>query len=158
MNIKGMEECMRFPAEIKETLAFQMHRVHSVLFRVANRLINEAAIPIKMEQLPVFLCIHTEGFVSQQEIADLVGRDKSSIQRTVVALESKGLIHISQDKKDKRKNILRTTEAGVLLAQQIKEIIEKVEEEIFVAFDSDDRRNTINSIKETADKLEAIKN
>lgn len=147
-----------FFSEMNDTLIFQMHRIHTVMFRVANGLIQEAAVPVKMEQLPILMCIFNCGSVSQQEVADIVHRDKSSVQRTVVVLEKKGLITITQDKKDKRKNILRTTETGNFVALQIKDIVRNVEAEIFSAFNSEDKINTINSIKETADKLELLQN
>ncbi len=145
-----------FFSEMTDSLIFQMHRIHCVMFRVANGLIHEASVPVKMEQLPILICIYNCGSVSQQEIANMVHRDKSSVQRTVVALGKKGLITIAQDKKDKRKNILRTTETGTFVALQIKDIMKKVEEEIFSAFKSEDKLNTINTIKETADKLELL--
>jgi DNA-binding MarR family transcriptional regulator len=147
-----------FFSEMNDTLIFQMHRIHTVMFRVANSLIHEASVPVKMEQLPILMCIFNCGSVSQQEVADIVHRDKSSVQRTVVVLEKKGLITITQDKKDKRRNILRTTETGNFVALQIKDIVKKVEEEIFSAFNSEDKLNTINTIKETADKLELLQN
>lgn len=147
-----------FFSEMNDTLIFQMHRIHSVMFRVANSLIQEASVPVKMEQLPILMCIYNCGSVSQQEVADIVHRDKSSVQRTVVVLEKKGLITITQDKKDKRRNILRTTDTGNFVALQIKDIVKKVEEEIFSAFNSEDKVNTINTIKETADKLELLQN
>lgn len=145
-----------FFSEMRDTLVFQMHRIHTVMFRVANGLIQEASVPVKMEQLPILMSIYNCGSVSQQEVADIVHRDKSSVQRTVVVLEKKGLITVTQDPKDKRKNILRTTETGSFVALQIKDIIKKVEEEIFSAFNSEDKLNTINSIKQTADKLELL--
>lgn len=147
-----------FFSEMNDTLLFQMHRIHNLMFRVANGLIQEASVPVKMEQLPILICIYNCGSVSQQEVADMLHRDKSSIQRTVVVLEKKGLIYISPDTHDKRKNILRATVTGTFVAQQIKDIIKKVEEELFSAFDSEDKINTINSIKVTADKLELLKN
>lgn len=146
-----------FFSEMEDTLIFQMHRIHCVMFRVANRLIEEASVPVKMEQLPILMSIHSCGCISQQEIADMVHRDKSSVQRTVVVLEKKGLISIAPDKNDKRKNNLRTTKTGTFVALQIKDIMQKVEAEIFSAFNSEDKLNTISTIKETADKLEQLK-
>lgn len=146
----------RLFAGMSDTLIFQMHRIHCTMFKVANGLIKDIAVPVKIEQLPILMCIYNSGNVSQQEVADMVHRDKSSVQRTVVALHKKGLVNITQDGKDKRKNILCTTKAGTLLALQIKDIITGIEEYIFSAFASDDKRNTINAIRETADKLELM--
>ncbi|MFT4062481.1 MAG: MarR family transcriptional regulator [Edaphocola sp.] len=154
-GVEREEAWNAFFAEMHDTFFSQMHRIHSIMFRVSNRLIQEASVPVKMEQLPVFMTIFACGNVSQQEIADLLQRDKSSVQRTVVALEKKGLISINQDAKDKRKNILRSTAAGNFLGAQIKELMRKVEEEVFRAFDADEKKRVINSIKNAADKLES---
>ncbi len=143
--------------EMRDTLLFQMHRVHSVMFRVANTLIHEAAVPVKIEQLPVLMTVYDTGKVSQQEVADITSRDKSSIQRTITALKKKGLVQVSGDDSDKRKNILQTTDTGSFIAQQIKNIMKKIEDEIFTAFSSEDRLQTINTIKATADKLESLR-
>lgn len=143
--------------EMKNTLLFQMHRIHSVMFRVANSLIHEASVPVKIEQLPVLMTVYDSGRISQQEVADIISRDKSSIQRTITALQKKGLVSISDDITDKRKNILQTTETGTFVALQIKNIMKKIEEEIFTAFRSEDRLKTINTIKATADKLESLR-
>lgn len=144
----------KFFSEMKDSLLFQMHRIHSVMFRVANGLIQKAAVPVKIEQLPVLMTVFDFRKLSQQEVADIISRDKSSVQRTVVALQKKGLVQVNTDEKDKRKNILSTTETGTFVATQIRDIMRKVEEEIFAAFESKDRQNTINVIKSTADKLE----
>lgn len=143
--------------EMRDTLLFQMHRIHSVMFRVANSLIHDASVPVKIEQLPVLMTVYDSGKISQQEVADITGRDKSSIQRTIAALQKKGLVRISGDDTDKRRNILQTTDTGTFVAQQIKNIMKKIEEEIFTAFSSEDRLQTINTIKATADKLESLR-
>lgn len=143
--------------ELKNTLLFQMHRIHSVMFRVANNLIHEASVPVKIEQLPVLMTVYDSGRISQQEVADMISRDKSSIQRTITALHKKGLVRITGDEHDKRKNILQTTETGTFVALQIKSIMKKIEEELFTAFRSEDRLQTINTIKATADKLESLR-
>ena len=143
-------------AEMKDTLLFQMHRIHTIMFRVANRIMHEESVPAKMEQIPVLLCIYNGDNLSQQKVADIIHRDKSSVQRTVVALEKKGLIKIEQDTKDKRKNILKTTEAGDFIAAQLKNIMRKTENELFDTFQQSDKVTMIESMKEVADKLEHL--
>lgn len=144
-------------AEMKDTLLFQMHRIHTIMFRVANRIMHEESVPAKMEQIPVLMCIYNGDNLSQQKVADIIHRDKSSVQRTVVALEKKGLIKIDQDTKDKRKNILSTTEAGDFIAAQLKNIMRKTENELFDTFQQSDKVTMIESMKEVADKLEHLK-
>ncbi len=149
--------CNPFFTEFQDTLFFQMHRIHRVMFLVANKMIQEERMSVKMEQFPVFMSIFINAGISQQEIANNLQRDKSSVTRTVTALLKKGLIEVRQDSKDKRKKLLHTTEAGSRVGIKIKDIIRKVEQDIFSAFDSGDIKETIQSVKRTADKLEHMK-
>ncbi len=152
---KKVEETCFF-SELKDTLFFQMHRIHTIIFRVANRKIKEASVPVKMEQLPILMFVHLRGPISQQEIANALQRDKSSIQRTINALLKKGLIQVGKDPNDKRKKIVGVSTTGSFVSSQIKGIIRKVEEEMFTSFDAPEQSEMIASIAATADKLEAI--
>lgn len=141
---------------IKDTLFFQMHRIHIVMFRLANKYFIQEHFPIKSEQFPVLISIYKCGFCSQQEIADVICRDKSSVQRTILTLEKKGLVTITPSEKDKRKNVVSTTEEGKRVALKLKEVIRKVEEEIMEIFDAEIKVNHIQSLKVIADNLEQL--
>lgn len=145
-----------FFSELKDTLFFQMHRIHSIMFRVANRKIKDASVPVKMEQIPILVCANLCGPVSQQGIANALQRDKSSVQRTINALCKKGLLEISTDPNDKRKKIIVITATGSFVSNQIKSIMRNVEEEMFEAFDMQEKEDMIASIAGTATKLENI--
>ena len=141
---------------IKGTLFFQMHRINLIMFRLANKHLTAAAIPIKSEQIPVLICIYKGNKRSQQEVANMLHRDKSSIQRTVIVLQKKGLITVHPDKKDKRRNVLETTKKGKTIATKIASIIRDVEAEIIEVFDAEEALNNIQSLKNIADNLEQI--
>ena len=150
------EACDQFFDGIKDTLFFQMHRIHIVMYRLANKYFLEDNFPIKSEQFPVLISIYKCGNCSQQDIANLTCRDKSSVQRTILALEKKGLVTISQSETDKRKNLVSTTEEGTRIALKIKDVIRKVEEEIMEIFDAEIKLNHIHSLKVIADNLEQL--
>lgn len=150
------ESCDQFFDGIKDTLFFQMHRIHIVIFRLANKYFLEEEFPIKSEQFPVLISIYKCGNCSQQEIANHTCRDKSSVQRTILALQKKGLVTISPSKTDKRKNLVSTTEEGAKIALKLKNVIRKVEEEIMEIFDAEIKLNHIHSLKVIADNLEQL--
>jgi len=50
--------------------------------------------------------------MSQQEIANLLQKDKSGIQRTIKTLERDGYLRVQQDDIDRRKNLIQLTAAG----------------------------------------------
>lgn len=142
--------------EMEGTLTFQMRRIHNVVFKVANKMMQEEAIPLKVEQLPILMCVYSCESSSQQEIAAAVCRDKSSVMRTITMMEQKGLVSIAVNKDDKRRNDVRVTETGKFLAQQVMGILHKAENEIFSAFNQEDQTETINFMKETANKIELL--
>lgn len=141
---------------IKDTLFFQVHRIHMTIHRLANKYLIEEQFPIRSEQFPVLITIHTYKDISQQEIADLTNRDKSSVQRTILLLQKKGLVSVHQDKKDRRKNKIRTTNEGTEIAIRLGQIVQKVENEMAEIFNAELTRDHIQSLKIIADNLEQL--
>lgn len=140
--------------DLRDTLHFQMHRIHALMFRNGNHLMQKSDIPLQMEQLPVLMIICAKKDMSQQEVADILNRDKSSIQRTIVTMEKKGFVTVSQDAKDKRRNIVNSTKSGHALAVKLKNITKQIEKETMKAFSIEERDATIKTLKNIADRLE----
>jgi DNA-binding MarR family transcriptional regulator len=92
--------------------------LQAATYRMLKIFIRQEKIPLKVEQLPIMMCIYDHGVLCQQEIADAVFRDKSSVQRTVAKLEYYGFVEIRQNI-DKRKKSLVLSETGKAIAQKI---------------------------------------
>jgi DNA-binding MarR family transcriptional regulator len=92
--------------------------LQAATYKMLKIFIRQEKIPLKVEQLPVMMCIYDHGILCQQEIADAVFRDKSSVQRTVAKLEHYGFVEIRQNI-DKRKKSLVLSETGKAIAQKI---------------------------------------
>lgn len=102
----------------KQGLFIELVTLQAATYGMVKTFICREKIPIKMEQLPVVMCIYDHGILCQQEIADAVCRDKSSVQRTVARLECQGLVEIHRNK-DKRKKLLMLTKRGKEIAKKI---------------------------------------
>lgn len=144
----------RFFAEMKDTFFFQAQRIKRVIFRNAKQMFKEENINLKVDQFPILLTVHALEGMSQQEIADVTERDKSSAQRTLVSLEKNGLVKIVQDSTDKRKNLVYLTEEGKFIAKRIKILFKQAELQTFAVLSEDERNEALVHIKEIADKLE----
>jgi DNA-binding MarR family transcriptional regulator len=151
---KQQEIAEKFFAEMRDTFFFQLHRIQKAMFRRGNQIFHEAKVPLQLEQFPILLTAHAMEGLSQQEIADVTHRDKSSIQRTLITLEKKGLIKIEQDAGDKRRNLIFLTDAGKLLAEKIKQLMKQAEQETFAVLSQYERESAIANMKDIADKLE----
>lgn len=141
-----------------ESLIFQFHHLHNAMFRIANKKINASSIPIKMEQLPVLMTLYWLKEQSQQEVANHINRDKSSVLRTVLALEKKGLVMNKKDGTDKRRKVLALTDIGKFVAIQIIDLITEIENEIANALSERPKSELLDSLKKAGEQLDLLAN
>lgn len=117
--------------QLEKLIIFSVADLHKELFNKGNKAFVQEGFPIQVEQLPVLMCCYYRGAISQQEIADLSCRDKSSIQRTITYFVKHNLAEIVSDITDKRKNIVRLTENGNKLGQEIENRVIEMDKKIF---------------------------
>ncbi|MEN2398779.1 MarR family transcriptional regulator [Flavobacterium sp. MC2016-06] len=157
INVKTDSEnsMTSFSDEISDSFFFQIHRIKRTIFRRTNALMSEAGINLQLEQLPLIMILQRENR-SQRELSDLTMRDKSSILRSVNALEKKNLVAVVKDKSDKRKNIVSLTDEGNSLAKNIRLLMKKAEDEVLSVFSETERVDALVTIRGYADKLETL--
>jgi DNA-binding MarR family transcriptional regulator len=116
---------------------------------------NDAGITLQLEQLPLLMILQHKS-LSQRELSDKTMRDKSSILRSITALEKKNLVEVVKDKLDKRKNIVSLTNEGITLAKNIRTLMKKAEDEVMSVFTPNERLEALHAVRSYADKLEAL--
>ena|SRR6218665_1447706 len=141
--------------EISDSFFFQIHRIKRAIFRRTNALMTEEGITLQLEQLPLLMILNHKS-LSQRELSDKTMRDKSSILRSIIALEKKNLVEVVKDKTDKRKNIVSLTNEGMNLAKSIRSLMKRAEEEVMSVFTPKERIEALNAVRSYADKLEAL--
>jgi DNA-binding MarR family transcriptional regulator len=102
----------------KQSLIIELFTLQAATYGIMKIFIRQEKIPLKVEQLPVIMCIYDHGILCQQEIANAVFRDKSSVQRTVAKLAHQGLVEIRRNR-DKRKKSLVLSETGKAIVQKV---------------------------------------
>jgi MarR family transcriptional regulator for hemolysin len=104
------------------------------MFRAIRKCIkNQAEIKLKItrEQFKLLNTIsQNKEEVTQKDMADLIGKDKSTILRLIDSLESKELVRRVADTKDRRKNYLMVTKKGEELIKQYENIFSAIFEEL----------------------------
>lgn len=98
----------------------QVRKIFAMYHKMGSKLFAEKGVNIHIDQLPVIMTAFYKPGISQQEIANSVCRDKSSVNRTVKYLETAGYLQVSSNIKDKRQNKLQVTAKG-------KDEVEKIE-------------------------------
>ena len=119
-------------AEMGRFVVFNVNHVSHLFAKRTNRSLAKAGISIQLEQLPVLIVVNasTDGTLSQQDIANLLQKDKSGIQRSIRTLERDGYIRITSDHLDRRKNLVQMTPVGRMVVNQIMGTAKQLDEEI----------------------------
>ncbi|HEY0174831.1 MAG TPA: hypothetical protein VGC08_00545 [Pedobacter sp.] len=146
----------QFQGEISDSFFFQVHRMKKAIFRSSSQLMNEAGINLQMEQLPLIVILQKRIMLSQRELSDITLRDKSSILRSITALQKKGLVIIEQDSIDKRKNNISLSPDGISLATKIRLLMRQAETDVLSVFSEEERKIAFQTVKGYADKLEKL--
>jgi DNA-binding MarR family transcriptional regulator len=126
-------------------LMFRFFELHKNIANKINKHFNKDGFDLQVEQFPVLMIPFFRGTISQQEIADMCGRDKSSVLRSIVSLAAKNFLMTAQDPFDKRKKMVQLTKEGKVLAQTIAHEIIKLDGMVFSCL-SDIERTTFESL------------
>lgn len=94
--------------ELEKSIGFKINQTANKLNNKYNQLLQE--YDIAPEQRATLEIIKYEADVNQTKIANILGKDKTTISRTLNTLEKKGFITKSQ--KDKRTNLIEITPKG----------------------------------------------
>ncbi len=115
---------------------------------VINRKANEHGYAINMEQLQILMISYLTKGCIQQDLANILDKNKSAILRSVDVLERKGFITRLHSEKDKRINILQPTEQGILLALDLEKKMSEYEQELIENIDPQELEITIKVLKQ----------
>ena len=94
--------------ELEKSIGFKINQTANKLNNKYNQLLQ--SFDIAPEQRATLEIIKYEIDVTQTKIANILGKDKTTISRTLNSLENKGFIIKSQ--KDKRTNLIEITQKG----------------------------------------------
>ena len=97
------------------------------ILHAAKNFFADLGIDMPVESIKVLLVVYySNEDAIQQEIADAVKKDKSTILRLVDNLEEKNLVQRIVDPNDRRRNIIRVTEDGIGLINKINSKLEEL--------------------------------
>ncbi|MDP4208304.1 MAG: MarR family transcriptional regulator [Bacteroidota bacterium] len=128
------------------------------MFRVLKKRVNEQSdVALTIEQFGLLYLTHkVEQEAIQKDMAEIMGKDKSSILRMVDSLENKELVRRVVDKDDRRKNRLMVTKKGEKTLEQWLEIEVELDNELMEGIDQSDLDSfykVINHLEVKAEQL-----
>lgn len=94
---------------IENTVGYHIGRASRALSNRLNKQFTEAGVEVTAEQWSILVHLFEKDGLSQQEIADLAGKDKTSVTRLIHSIEKKQLIERIPDKLDRRSKRVHLT-------------------------------------------------
>jgi DNA-binding MarR family transcriptional regulator len=84
-------------------------------------MLRKMEVPLTPEQFMLIDLLWNQGEMSQQQLADLMQKDKNSVTKLVDAIEKKGFVTRRQNAQDRRSNTLVLTEKALHLKPEAKQ-------------------------------------
>lgn len=106
---------------LSKEITVELHLTGYKLKKYIAVMLRRHGVPLTPEQFMLIDLLWNHGEMSQQELADLMQKDKNSVTNLVDAIERKGFIVRCQNKNDRRSNTLVLTEKAELLKPGAKE-------------------------------------
>ena len=95
-----------------QSLAMLLDKSHRSLGINLQRIFKGCGFDITVEQWMILLVLWKQNGQTQQDIANIIGKDKGTISPQLDGLEKRYLIMRLQDKNDKRRNVVCLTQKG----------------------------------------------
>lgn len=114
-------------------------------------LIAEAGISLDRALFPLLVRIERRGPIGVVELADISGRDHTTVSRQVAKLESLGLVARRAGKSDKRMREAVVTKKGLAMTKALDKARERLAGPIFARWSAADRQNLARLLRRFAD-------
>ncbi len=116
-------------------------------------LMSEMSMPLERALLPLLVRIDRRGPIGVVELADVVGRDYTTVSRQVARLDELGLVVRRPGARDKRVREAEVTEAGREMADAVDRMREELVGELMADWTNAERRDLARLLKRMASDM-----
>ena len=120
--------------------------------------LQQNGINVTPEQYLVLDILWERQSLSQQNIADIIQKDKNSVTKIIDSLEKKNLVNRVVDKKDRRINKIELTQEGLALEKITTEVAINFMNDTIKGIDNPDLDNCVKVMLKLKDNLDNIDN
>ena len=106
---------------LSKELTVELHLTGCRLKQYIATMLRKMEVPLTPEQFMLIDLLWNQGEMSQQQLADLMQKDKNSVTKLVDAIERKGFVVRQQNAQDRRSNTLVLTEKALYLKPEAKQ-------------------------------------
>ncbi|MDR0680951.1 MAG: MarR family transcriptional regulator, partial [Dysgonamonadaceae bacterium] len=105
----------------KDNILFNLALTTKEVQRVFKRFVTDLSVDVPTEAIGILLAVNYKADLIQQEIAEILKKDKSAVLRHLDNLEQKNLVQRIVSPTDRRRNIIRITETGKQFIDEVND-------------------------------------
>ncbi|PKP00470.1 MAG: MarR family transcriptional regulator [Bacteroidetes bacterium HGW-Bacteroidetes-8] len=143
---------------LNKQVGVYLNLVHYQFKQYLNKIFHNRGFNLTPEQYLVIDTLWDEGVLSQQQIADIIIKDKNSVTKLIDALEKKGLVQRRTDEQDRRLNKIHLTEEALNIKDIITEIAIESTNTIFKNIPREDLEKFVSVLNKMSQNIYALNN
>jgi len=133
-----------------------LNLVHCQFKQYLNKIFQDHGFNLTPEQFLVMDTLWDDGVLSQQQIADIIIKDKNSVTKLIDALEKKGLVIRKTDEQDRRLNKIHLTEKALSLKESITIIALESTDRIIKDIPKEDLINFVKVLNKMSNNMSSL--
>lgn len=111
---------------------------------------------LKLSDWVMISFLHNFKHLTLNEIGEMIGMEKPNVTRTTQHLVSLNIIHVEQNKQDKRKKNIHFTEKGNELHDFARKEFNEYEEKIVNGISEEEIQNTLITLKKLKKNIKSL--
>lgn len=115
--------------------------------------LRKAQVPLTPEQFMLIDLLWNHGAMSQQQLADLMKKDKNSVTQLVDAIERKGFVVRQQNAQDRRSNTIVLTEKAMELRDEAKQKGISILDEMLDGISEEELHSFLSTLQKLNDNM-----
>jgi len=134
----------------EQLLFFLIRRISRGFRKRLNQSFAKAGYDVTTEQWRILRCLQNQDGQRQQDLADVVHKDKTCITRIIDSMEKRDLVVRIPDRLDRRQKLIYLTNKGKRLPEELMQIAQKTSLEVQQGIESehlDICRNVLTKIR-----------
>ena len=109
---------------VNNSLGYLLSTCNNQLIKLLNRQLSYAKLELTREQYVVLNILWKKDLVSQQSLADALGKDKYSITKLIDGLEKRKLVKRIHSKEDRRVKLIKITPKALDICPLVRKVVD----------------------------------
>ena len=138
---------------LSKEIAVELNHTGSRLKQFIAAKLRKAQVPLTPEQFMLIDLLWNHGAMSQQQLADMMKKDKNSVTQLIDAIERKGFVLRQQNAQDRRSNTIVLTEKAMELRDEAKQKGISILDEMLEGISEEELHSFLSTLQKLNDNM-----